>query len=80
MAPIYSEWKSDWEITMETLVERCDNCFYAMKNVENEEIRMDNWFRLADGKKRNMLAGLLGSEYLLYEGEVRMSRDMCFDQ
>ena len=70
MAPIYSDWKSDWEITMEKLEDRCENCLYAMKNVENEEIRTDKWFRIADSKKRSMLAGLVGSEYLLYENEV----------
>ena len=70
MAPIYSEWKSDWELAMEKFEDRCDNCLYAMKNVENEEIRTDKWFRTANDKKRNMLAGLVGSEYILYESEV----------
>ena len=67
MAPIYSDWKSDWELAMEKFADRCDNCLYAMKNVENEETRTDKWFRTANNKKKNMLAGLVGSEYILYE-------------
>lgn len=70
MAPIYSEWKTDWELAMEKFEDRCDNCLYAMKNVENEEIRTDKWFRTANSKKKNMLAGIVGSEYILYENEV----------
>lgn len=78
MAPIYSDWKSDWELAMENFEDRCDNCLYAMKNVENEETRTDKWFRTANSKKKNMLAGLVGSEYILYENEVSINVKYLF--
>lgn len=71
VVPIYSDWKTDWEEMMENFNERCDNCIYAMRNIESEEIRNDKWFRKADDKKKNILAGVLGMEYFLYETEVR---------
>lgn len=70
MAPIYADWKTDWEVMMEDFEERCENCIYAMRNIESEEIRHDKWLSKADEKKKNVLAGVVGMEYFLYETEV----------
>lgn len=70
--PIYSEWKTDWEVMMEKLEERCDNCVYALGNFESEDSRQTKWFdpKKADEKKKNMLVAVLGLEYFLYDKEL----------
>lgn len=80
--PIYSEWKTDWEVMMEKLEERCDNCVYALGNFESEDSRQTKWFdpKKADEKKKNMLVAVLGLEYFLYDKEVRLETvlTLCF--
>lgn len=36
--PIYREWKSDWEVTMDSIEEKSDSIIYLLRNVEAEEV------------------------------------------
>ena len=36
--PIYREWKSEWEMTMDSIEEKSDSIVYLMRNIEAEEV------------------------------------------
>lgn len=36
--PIYREWKSEWELTMDSIEEKSDSIIYLLRNVEAEEV------------------------------------------
>ena len=38
--PIYREWKSDWEVTLDSIDEKSDSIVYLMRNIEAEEVRV----------------------------------------
>eukprot|EP00794_Sanderia_malayensis_P008930 gene8930-9882_t len=70
--PIYREWKSDWEVTLDSIEEKTESIVYFMRNIEAEEVRQTNWMEptKANEKKRNMLKMLVGSDEFVYENEI----------
>ncbi len=70
--PIYREWKSEWEQTLESIEEKSENIVYMLRNVEAEEVRQTRWLEptKANEKKRNFLKMLVGSDEFTYENEI----------
>ncbi|XP_065066412.1 uncharacterized protein LOC135692255 [Rhopilema esculentum] len=70
--PIYREWKSDWEMTLDSIEEKSDSIVYLMRNIEAEEVRQTQWMEptKANEKKRNLLKLLVGSDEFTYENEI----------
>jgi len=72
VAPIYREWKSEWEMTMDSIEEKSDSIVYLLRNIEAEEVRQNIWFEPASAneKKKNVLTMLVGSDEFTYENEL----------
>jgi len=87
--PIYSDWKDEWDVMMDSFVDRCDNCMYVLRNMAAEQTRQGMFFtENIDEKKKEMLTAVIGVDYYLYDTEFsdgiqvveKRIRDMSLQQ